>query len=397
MISALLYFVLGFAVAALFAIIIAPIAVRRAVVLTRRQVEAHLPLSLDEIRAEKDKVRAELAMDIRRLEMDRDAANRARVRHEVKTHQAEELKREAFTARDEALAEFKVKQAELSETLDKLTIAQQDIAERDTEIAQNRERIAALDADLSAANTQIGEFEIEIAAAIMAREDLQSNLNVTFGERKELEMQLRDLRTKLKATQTDMREANRDKTDAEKRLARIEKRAAMLEEKLLSRKASTPSTKRTTREPEASAPVVVKKPKAATATTPKAGDITKLDPKKNSLLQSAKEPDSTKTQMPKAAPLTLGVADKGDKNAQSSASPTAHFDDFKDELEAIGEGKTFDRDTLEAQLLEVAATMSASAIQEEGMEDILSTFEKRAKEAPEGSLARQILDAHHKD
>src|ERR1700752_2268002 len=48
---------------------IAPAIWRRAVALTRRRIEASVPLSLTDIQADKDRMRAEFAMSTRRLEM----------------------------------------------------------------------------------------------------------------------------------------------------------------------------------------------------------------------------------------------------------------------------------------------------------------------------------------
>src|SRR5690606_36907549 len=64
-----LFFVLGFLSAAFLALLVAPSIWRRAVALTKRRIEGALPLSMEEIRAEKDRVRAEFAVATRQLEM----------------------------------------------------------------------------------------------------------------------------------------------------------------------------------------------------------------------------------------------------------------------------------------------------------------------------------------
>src|SRR5262245_60079406 len=48
---------------------VAPAIWRRAVAMTRRRIEASVPLSLADIEADKDRMRAEFAMSTRRLEM----------------------------------------------------------------------------------------------------------------------------------------------------------------------------------------------------------------------------------------------------------------------------------------------------------------------------------------
>ncbi|MEZ5780513.1 MAG: hypothetical protein R3D70_02515 [Rhizobiaceae bacterium] len=68
MIESSLFFSLGFLCASFLALMVAPSIWRRAVNLTRRRIEASVPLTLNEIQADKDKLRAEFAMSTHRLE-----------------------------------------------------------------------------------------------------------------------------------------------------------------------------------------------------------------------------------------------------------------------------------------------------------------------------------------
>ena len=67
--EAVLYFVLGFLSAGLLGLMISPTIWNRAVVLTKRRIESSVPLTLNEIQADKDQLRAEFAMSTRRLEI----------------------------------------------------------------------------------------------------------------------------------------------------------------------------------------------------------------------------------------------------------------------------------------------------------------------------------------
>src|SRR5258707_13614341 len=69
MIEPIMYFGLGFLAASLIGLIIVPFVHGRAVRLTVRRLEAAKPLSMAEIQAEKDQLRAEFALSTRRLEM----------------------------------------------------------------------------------------------------------------------------------------------------------------------------------------------------------------------------------------------------------------------------------------------------------------------------------------
>src|SRR5499426_4582395 len=69
MIEPIMFFGIGFLVAALVGLVVVPLVHTRAVRLTVRRLEAAAPLSMAEIQADKDQLRAEFAMSTRRLEM----------------------------------------------------------------------------------------------------------------------------------------------------------------------------------------------------------------------------------------------------------------------------------------------------------------------------------------
>src|SRR5215469_5777833 len=69
MIEPIMYIGIGFLVAGLLVIGFIPMVHARAVRLTQRRLEAMTPMSMAEIHAEKDQLRAEFAMSTRRLEM----------------------------------------------------------------------------------------------------------------------------------------------------------------------------------------------------------------------------------------------------------------------------------------------------------------------------------------
>ena len=55
--------------AAFLALMVAPAIWGRAVALTKKRIEASVPLTLNEVQADKDQLRAEFAMSTRRLEV----------------------------------------------------------------------------------------------------------------------------------------------------------------------------------------------------------------------------------------------------------------------------------------------------------------------------------------
>src|SRR5258705_2789420 len=69
MIEPVMYIAIGFLVACMLVIGLIPVVHARAVRLTARRLEAVTPLSMAEIQADKDQLRAEFAMSTRRLEL----------------------------------------------------------------------------------------------------------------------------------------------------------------------------------------------------------------------------------------------------------------------------------------------------------------------------------------
>ena len=82
MVEAVMYAVIGFLLGCLLALAVYPLVRDRAVRLTMRKVEAALPMSMSEIEIQKDLLRADFAVTVRRLEMRIERLNDTRARLE---------------------------------------------------------------------------------------------------------------------------------------------------------------------------------------------------------------------------------------------------------------------------------------------------------------------------
>ena len=183
MIEQIMYFGGGFLVACLLAIILISFVHQRAVRLTQRRLEDAIPVSMTEIQADKDHLRAEFALNARRLEMSVDQlkakvtaqlSDIARKNEAVNLLKAELLEKTAVTdelaARVKALG-GKVTQTE-QESLEKVTALEataNTLSAKDAEIAHAASIIAALN---HAADTQ----RVEIAVLKTQVEDLKSQI-----------------------------------------------------------------------------------------------------------------------------------------------------------------------------------------------------------------------------
>ena len=69
MTEAIMYAAIGFLIAVLLGVAVIPLVHQRAIRLTMRRIESSLPIGMAEIQAEKDGLRADFAIAMRRLEI----------------------------------------------------------------------------------------------------------------------------------------------------------------------------------------------------------------------------------------------------------------------------------------------------------------------------------------
>ena len=86
MINASMFGALGFLLGCLLALILAPPLWNRAVRLTTRRLEATMPMSLNDIQADKDQLRAEFAIDLRKVEVALDKAKEKAARELIEAN-----------------------------------------------------------------------------------------------------------------------------------------------------------------------------------------------------------------------------------------------------------------------------------------------------------------------
>lgn len=157
MVQSILFFLLGFLCAAFIALLLGPAIWRRAVTLTRRRLEAALPLSRTELQAEKDRVRADFAMQARRLEMTIFGLQEKQAVQKVETGRLEQEIRTMDADR-----------AELSQSISALE-------ERNRTLARQLEEVEAsaarLQASLGEADTRLRERDEEIRQLSRQYED----------------------------------------------------------------------------------------------------------------------------------------------------------------------------------------------------------------------------------
>src|SRR6266851_10390173 len=150
MIEPIMFFGIGFLAASLVGLIIVPFVHGRAVRLTTRRLEAATPLSMAEIQADKDQLRAEFAMSARRLEMSVDQLKNKTTSQLAelgkKSDAINRMKLElgeknatifSFEARDKAMREqLRATEEEFAAKTEALRTAEQTLMDKQNELAK---------------------------------------------------------------------------------------------------------------------------------------------------------------------------------------------------------------------------------------------------------------------
>lgn len=253
MIEPIMYFGIGFLVAALVALLFVPLVHERAVRLTMRRLEAATPLSIAEIRADKDQLRAEFAMSTRRLEMSVEQMKAKTTGQLVelgkKTDAIMQLKRELgektatifeLESRDKNLRdqlratedEFKLKSGSLhgaeralgdkEAELAKLTA---ELGERSIMADSQRVELAALRAQVEAMKVSVADYDraVRVTEERLGRERAEaeaasSQLNEARGKLGELGTRTAELEHQLMLHKTEAEVLSRRAQELEGRL-----------------------------------------------------------------------------------------------------------------------------------------------------------------------------------
>jgi chromosome segregation ATPase len=245
-IQSILFFTLGFLCAGFLALMVAPAIWRRAVALTRKRIEASVPLSLTDIQADKDRMRAEFAMSTRRLEMSIKAFKDKAAAQIIEINRnRDELKRLASNrdGQNQSLSEMEAKAGELRGELrqreDQLQRLTAKLAEAEKAIegrALELDKMGNLydEASLVASNRQIDlvvrETEVEKLAG--QRKDAERRLQEITAENKTAREALNGERKKAADLEKKLDRMVATLTDREEKLDRRERELAQLREQL---------------------------------------------------------------------------------------------------------------------------------------------------------------------
>src|SRR5260370_309522 len=195
MIEPIMYLAIGFLVSMLFGLMIVPLVHNRAVRLTTRRMEAATPLSMAEIQADKDQLRAEFAMSARRLEMNVDQLKNKTTSQLV--HQRKKT---------DAINRMKIELGEKNATIFSLEAREKAIKEQlaahEEEFAAKTEALRTADKALKDKQNELAKLNTELSDRSMMAESRQVELMAVRGQIDELKNRVGDAEKEFASTQT---------------------------------------------------------------------------------------------------------------------------------------------------------------------------------------------------
>jgi chromosome segregation ATPase len=233
MVEPIMYLAIGFLISMLLGLTIMPLVHNRAVRLTTKRLEAATPLSLAEIQADKDQLRAEFAMSARRLEMSVDQLKNKTSNQLAelgkKSDAINRLKLElgeknatifSLEAREKAL---KDQQRATEEEFSAKTIA---LRNAEHALGDKQAELAKLTNELSDRSTMAENRQVELISVRAQIDSLQKQVNTA-------EKEFGDTQERLVSHRGESDAATRELTDARARVANLSGRVGDLDKQLL--------------------------------------------------------------------------------------------------------------------------------------------------------------------
>ncbi|TIU31820.1 MAG: hypothetical protein E5W38_14690, partial [Mesorhizobium sp.] len=235
MVQSVLFFALGFLCAVFLVSLIAPAVWRRAVVLTRRRLEASMPLTPAEILAEKDRVRAEFAMTTRRLEMNIKSLKERAAEQLVEIGRGHEaLKGLAVETKDknQAISELQAKNAELRQREEELHKLSEKLAQTERSLEKRALELQKLEQMYDDASFASSNRQIELVARESELDKLANDIAVLRSQRKEAERRNQEAAMEGKAARDALKLEKKRAAELDKKVERLLATLADREEKL---------------------------------------------------------------------------------------------------------------------------------------------------------------------
>ncbi|WP_438278597.1 hypothetical protein [Nitrobacter sp.] len=233
MVEPIMYLAIGFLVSMLCGLMIMPLVHNRAVRLTTKRLEAATPLSMAEIQADKDQLRAEFAMSARRLEMSVEQLKRKTA------SQSAELGKKA-----DAINRLKVELGEKNAAIFKLEGHEQKVGAHlqstEQELVTKAETLQSAEQTLVQSQAELARLRQELSDRSLTAESRQAELFVVRAQVERLNGRISEVEKELADTQAllerqrDVSAVNaRERDDARRHVENLSQRIVTIDSQLI--------------------------------------------------------------------------------------------------------------------------------------------------------------------
>ena len=225
MVESAMYLAIGFLVAMLLGLTILPLVHNRAVRLTTRRLEAATPLSMAEIQADKDQLRAEFAMSARRLEMSVD-----QLKHKTTSQLAE------LGKKTDAINRMKLELGEKNATIFALEAREKAVKEQlratEEEFAAKTETLRQAEKALTDKQNELGRINSELNDRTTVAETRKVELVAVHTQIDALKSRVGDAEKEFTATQTRLEQERNTSESVSRELAEARGRVENLSQRV---------------------------------------------------------------------------------------------------------------------------------------------------------------------
>ncbi|HEX7790649.1 MAG TPA: hypothetical protein VF467_09025 [Afipia sp.] len=214
MVEPIMYLAIGFLVSMLFGLMIVPLVHNRAVRLTTKRLEAATPLSMAEIQADKDQLRAEFAMSARRLEMSvEQLKNKTSSQLADLGKKADAINRLKIELGEKNAVIFsieareKVLKDQLRATEEEFNVKTQSLRTAEQQLADKQGDLGKLTSELSERSMTAESRQVELLAVRSQIEALQNRVNDAEKEVTGTQLRLTDHRNEAEIATRELSDA----------------------------------------------------------------------------------------------------------------------------------------------------------------------------------------------
>lgn len=234
MVEPMMYGAIGFLAAALLAMLFIPLVHGRAVRLTTRRLDAGTPLTIAEIRAEKDQQRAEYAIATRRLELSLEQMQANAAAQLTALGKKNDLVNQLEIELDQKTADMIALEERYGSLQEQIRATEQELEETSIALRDAERALANKEADFGRVSASLGDQSVEADSQRLELASLRTQVEALKVSVSDYERTIRQTEERLDHERSETAIASKELAAARDALDQFDTRTRDLERQLLS-------------------------------------------------------------------------------------------------------------------------------------------------------------------